>query len=444
LSSFSARLNRIGLAGNWLRTLPMHPVRLVMLAALPLAVVALSPDRVSLSAGIAAAYVAAAIVTYRGQRVDRVVIGYAGLAAVWMVASWLRSTYLLHMQPDQLSYATSKTTYFVLVLLPMAAAVALMIERAEFIWPTATVQIAIGAGVAVLTVLLLGERFLGAQRYSVQGDLIALATVLAIQPWPIQRFKVSAALGVIGVFGIGLAGSRQAVAAAILTLLFSAVFWGVARFLKASGSTRSRVRSALFGRYVLLPVALVVLLAGYIAVTYAGDIGFHVSGQGVARGPATSSCNCVSDRLVSLETSSGDRDLLLLRGVHLFTSNPILGAGIGSFAGVVPDSINPGHFYEYPHNVLLEVASETGIIGLLLIIGPLVAGWALLLREGVRRSSAPIAVILMLVAVYFSVANVSGDIPSERGLWIFGLVAFKLGVDSRRALQESRILARAA
>jgi hypothetical protein len=37
---------------------------------------------------------------------------------------------------------------------------------------------------------------------------------------------------------------------------------------------------------------------------------------------------------------------------------------------------------------------------------------------------------MMIVAVFFAVANLSGDIPSDRGLWVFGILAFKLGLDS--------------
>ena len=412
-----------------------------MLAALPLAVLAGSPQRVGLSAAIAVAYVGAAIVTLRGRRVDRVLIAYLALVAAWMAVSWLRTRYLLDLQPEQLSYATAKTTYFVLIVLPMAAAVALMIDRAEAVWPTAIMQIAIGAGVAALTVLLTGERFLGAQRYSWQGDLIALGTVLAIQPWPVQRFKASAAIGVLGVFGIGLAGSRQALAAAIAAMLVSAVFWGASRY---RGVTHRRLRFALSGRYVILPLALVVLAVGYIAITYAGDLGFHVTWAGIARGPGSMSCNCVSDRLISLEASPGDRDQLLLRGGHLLASNPILGTGLGSFAGAIPDSIQPGHFYQYPHNVLLELASETGIVGLVLVMGPLLVGWATLFWRGMETASAAIAGIVMFVAVFFTVANLSGDIPSERGLWIFGIVAFRLGMLHLRRRREVPVSAAAA
>ena len=36
----------------------------------------------------------------------------------------------------------------------------------------------------------------------------------------------------------------------------------------------------------------------------------------------------------------------------------------------------------------------------------------------------------MIVTVFFTVSNLSGDIPSDRGLWVFGILAFKLGIDA--------------
>ena len=71
-------------------------------------------------------------------------------------------------------------------------------------------------------------------------------------------------------------------------------------------------------------------------------------------------------------------------------------------------------------------------------------GWAALFWKGIQTASASIAGILMFVAVFFTVANLSGDIPSERGLWIFGIVAFKLGVDAVRVGREQEVVPKAA
>ena len=125
---------------------------------------------------------------------------------------------------------------------------------------------------------------------------------------------------------------------------------------------------------------------------------------------------------------------MLYRGLDLLGQDPILGTGLGSFAGAVPMSLSPGNFYQYPHNVPLEVASETGLIGFLIVFGPLVGGWLLLLWSGIKRGSPATAGVMMIVTVFFTTANLSGDIPSDRGLWIFGILAFKFGIDAIGAI----------
>ena len=122
-------------------------------------------------------------------------------------------------------------------------------------------------------------------------------------------------------------------------------------------------------------------------------------------------------------------DLLIFRGLHLVEESPIIGTGLGSFAGVIPDYLNPTQLYDYPHNVPLEIAAETGLVGFALLLVPLLVGWALLLWRGISLASPAIAAVMMLGTIFFVVANLSGDIPSERGMWIFGIVALKLALD---------------
>src|SRR5882672_5846429 len=83
---------------------PRNLVRLAMLAGLPVAILVGSPQRVSLSALIAAAYVGAALFTSRLGRANRLMLAYVVVAAAYMVVAWLRTKYLLHLTPEQLSY----------------------------------------------------------------------------------------------------------------------------------------------------------------------------------------------------------------------------------------------------------------------------------------------------------------------------------------------------
>jgi O-antigen ligase len=129
-------------------------------------------------------------------------------------------------------------------------------------------------------------------------------------------------------------------------------------------------------------------------------------------------CQCMGGRFYSLLFNLGDRNVLISDAWRLFTSHPLFGAGLGfSEAG-----------YRYPHNVPLELAAETGLVGALLLLAPLMVGWLRLARAGIRAASPAIASAIMIVVVYAVVANLSGDFPSARGLWVFGLVMLKLGL----------------
>jgi len=390
--------------------------RLATLAALPIAILVSSPQRPAVALVISFGYIVMALFSFRLSRANSLMLAYVGLVAAWMTISWLRSTYLLHLNSEQLSYGTQKFEYFVFVVLPMAAAVAIIVEQVEDVWPIGASQLAIGGVMALITVALLGDKILGYARYSWQGDLIALGTLIAVQPWLVRNIWASAAIGVLGIGGIMFAGARQSLVAFALALVLSAAYWAAARYLRETRGKPNAVRKALAGQYVALPLVLVLLTGGAIAFTY------HWT--------PTSYCYCVTDRLISLESNAGDRDKLLYRGFQLLAQDPILGSGLGSFAGAIQDSLSPGHFYQYPHNVPLEIASETGLIGFFLIFAPLVAGWLSLLRAGIQRGSPAIAGVMMIVSVFFVVANLSGDIPSERGLWVFGILAFKLGIDA--------------
>ena len=388
--------------------------RLAMLAALPVAIVVSSPQRPALAIVIAFGYVALALFSLRFNRSTRLMFAYVGGVAVWMTISWLRTKYLLHLTNDQVSYGTSKYDYFVFIVLPMAAAVAMIVGRAEDAWPIAGSQLAIGAVIALITVALLGDKILGADRYSWQGDLIALGTLIAVQPWLVKNIWASAAVGVLGIGGIIFAGARQSLVAFGLALLLSAAYWAASRYVRESRGKPNALGNAFASRWVALPLVLLMLTGGAIAFTY-------------VRSPNTY-CNCITDRLISLQGNAGDRDKMLYRGFQLLAQDPILGTGLGSFAGAVPNSLSKGNFYQYPHNVPLEVASETGLIGFLLIFAPLVGGWLSLLWAGIQRGSPAIAGVMMIVTVFFAVSNLSGDIPSDRGLWVFGILAFTLGL----------------
>jgi O-antigen ligase len=135
------------------------------------------------------------------------------------------------------------------------------------------------------------------------------------------------------------------------------------------------------------------------------------------RDPLT--CNCIAGRFLDLPLHPGGRNELVEAGWALFAGHPLFGAGLGSYLGLAD--------HAYPHNIPLEVAGEMGLVGVLVLLVPLLVGWVRLAVAGVRSASPAAASAVMILLVYVVVANLSGDLGSERGLWVFGLIVLKLG-----------------
>lgn len=99
---------------------------------------------------------------------------------------------------------------------------------------------------------------------------------------------------------------------------------------------------------------------------------------------------------------------LRLFGEHLWT-----GTGLDGFYVLQ----GPLRTFEYPHNLVLASAAEGGLVGLVLVLGAVLAGW-LSLRA--RRPLDTSALGFALAALYVLVASMfSGDYYDSRLLWFF-------------------------
>jgi O-antigen ligase len=93
----------------------------------------------------------------------------------------------------------------------------------------------------------------------------------------------------------------------------------------------------------------------------------------------------------------------------------------------------------YPHNLLVEVGAELGILGLILLVGAVFAAVRMLaatrrsLVEGVStRASLVIAMFVMAVTN----SMLSGDIPTNSSLWL--AMGVGLGLSAQR-LEAKRL-----
>lgn len=100
--------------------------------------------------------------------------------------------------------------------------------------------------------------------------------------------------------------------------------------------------------------------------------------------------------------------------ISMWRSDLVLGTGIGSY----PVLAGFGDVREYPHNLLLEVGAETGVIGVALLVLLLgfglrsLGGWRTLRQDPLR------VIILALVIYWLVVAQISGDLVDNRALLV--------------------------
>ena len=105
---------------------------------------------------------------------------------------------------------------------------------------------------------------------------------------------------------------------------------------------------------------------------------------------------------------------------------PIFGKGVGSFYYYHGDSsLNR----DYPHNIFLELASELGLIGILLFLSLVFLPITKLQRKILRRDPVCLIALLFVLNTFLN-AMISGDLPDNRLL--FAALGLLTGLDSPR------------
>jgi O-antigen ligase len=125
---------------------------------------------------------------------------------------------------------------------------------------------------------------------------------------------------------------------------------------------------------------------------------------------------------VTEEWSAAFRLLAWYKAFGFFMQSPLLGIGTGSFKLDLP--FTP---FLYPHNLVLEMACENGVIGLLLIILFLSFTFFLgikTIRKALVFKEKQLAIVLLAAFTYTAWnAMFSGDISSNESVWLYsGLI----------------------
>jgi O-antigen ligase len=161
----------------------------------------------------------------------------------------------------------------------------------------------------------------------------------------------------VPILSLLICGSR----AGLIVLLFEVLVLGAILRMWASGSTRRNL-----------------ITAGVLGFTLPALLFFLLDpGQ-------------FSQRLVTLanmtsspEVSLGDRRVVTLDTLAMVRDYPILGVGLGSFRVAFPryQSFPDSKIWDHAHNDYVEILSETGLLGGLLLLGALLLFFRLAFRH---------------------------------------------------------------
>ncbi|HRP08875.1 MAG TPA: O-antigen ligase family protein, partial [Gemmatimonadales bacterium] len=125
------------------------------------------------------------------------------------------------------------------------------------------------------------------------------------------------------------------------------------------------------------------------------------------------------NRIVAFEEIGMDANVLARLDLQRsalteFARQPVLGTGLGGLA--------VGNSQRYPHNILIEIVAETGVVGLLLVLWAGVLVWR---RAGGREDLAALWLYLLLCATS------SGDLSGNWLLWLLAGVLLVRPVETR-------------
>jgi len=117
--------------------------------------------------------------------------------------------------------------------------------------------------------------------------------------------------------------------------------------------------------------------------------------------------------------------------LHLAVDNPIVGAGLDGYYGLVGRHVG----MDYPHNYLLAVVGEGGLIGVTLLVLALTL-WLRTVRTGQNRAVEGQA--LLASAAFVAIASAfSGGYYDARLAWIFAALAAAMFTSPPPAAEEN-------
>lgn len=188
--------------------------------------------------------------------------------------------------------------------------------------------------------------------------------------------------------------------------------------------------------FVILSVVLYRLLVTRMKLLNPATIFFAALGAGLLFWIAASweGSELLFARLsvdLSEDTSSMERLNAYRLAFNAFLSNPLMGIGFGGF-GVYGYNLDENI---YPHNIILEIAAETGIAGLVLFI----AGIVFFFSSALKKISSPMLQLffVMFLFVFMNYLKSGGLIDGRKLFILIGITLAYINVDK---LREKKLL----
>jgi O-antigen ligase len=130
----------------------------------------------------------------------------------------------------------------------------------------------------------------------------------------------------------------------------------------------------------------------------------------------------LSENKLILLFDRSDRLSMWTLALRNFKDNPVLGLGYGNFihTGFYLYYLEGSPIYGYPHNILLEIASQTGLIGL--TIFTILVTYSFILQFRTYKISSLSMYFTSFICFFFFVSQFGGDLYDFRYFWILALI----------------------
>ncbi len=319
----------------------------------------------------------------------RILLALAQLLPIALLAAL--ATLSLAWSSDP-AYGTSKLVQWLTTCILPAAFIVMLARATAVSW---RLMAAIGFGYVVILILFGTDTAIypgratifGANPIWVARAAVIVAILGAFGPFNLPIRLVLLVTGAIGTLMTGSLGPLAGLAAGILA--------GAAVAVRARGWGDWRTLLAVVGLLGMAAMLLIAVMTGLLGPAF-GD---------ALRDPNNTS-----------------RARFLGEAARLFIESPLIGSGFGGFVSTGLDV--------YPHNLVAEVASELGLLGLLAL-----GAWILVVLRATIRS----ALFTALIATTFVFAMVSGSIAGNAEFWFFSalaVVAAPMVIPSRQSSEE--------